>query len=290
MKLRDASDRYVLQLRADGRSEHTTKNYARHLRLLGAWLATYGFDDDLDAIRPEVLAAFLTSPEARRSAHGGDKTAISLNGLRTSMRISFAWFSQAGLARTNSARLVRRAVCSPAPPRALSDLEVRRLQDTLIAARGAVARRDHLLVDTLLLTGIRIGSALALDVEDVDITTNTLHLREVKGDRRERVLFGIALRDHLVGFLAGKPTRGPLFRNPQGERLGKRSAQARIALWMRRAGVDASVHCLRHTFGTRLLRKTGDLFLVKQAMLHRSIMSTAAYLSVSDERLRSALQ
>ena len=56
------------------------------------------------------------------------------------------------------------------------------------------------------------------------------------------------------------------------------------------AHVDGTVHGLRHTFGTRLLRKTGDLFLVKQAMLHRSILSTAAYLSVSDERLRSALQ
>jgi integrase len=206
------------------------------------------------------------------------------------VRVAFTWFNQAGLARTNSARLVRRAICSSPPPRALTDLEVRRLQDVLIAAQGPVARRDHLLVDMLLLTGVRIGSALALDVGDIDLETNTLHLRECKGDRRDRVPFGTALHDHLVGYLANKPRRGPLFRGPQGERLAKRSAQQRVEHWMTRAGVAASPHCLRHTFGTRLLRKTGDLFLVKQAMLHRSILSTAASLSVDDARLREALQ
>jgi site-specific recombinase XerD len=46
---------------------------------------------------------------------------------------------------------------------------------------------------------------------------------------------------------------------------------------------------LRHTFATRLLRRTGDLFLVKTAMRHASIASTAVYLSVSDERLRAAV-
>jgi site-specific recombinase XerD len=290
VKLQAALDRFVLQMRADGRSPHTVANYARHIALLDHWLATYGFDDDLDELLPEHLAAFLISREARDSAHGGAKTAISMNGLRTSLRIAFGWFHQAGLTSTNAGRLVRRAITSPAPPRALTDVEVRRLQDVLIAARGPVARRDHLLVDVLLLAGIRIGSALALDVEDVDLDASMLHLRECKGDRRERVMFGTALRDHLIGFLANKPRRGPLFRNPRGERLGKRSAQARIALWLERAEVDGTPHSLRHTFGTRLLRKTGDLFLVKQAMLHRSIMSTAVYLSVADDRLRAALQ
>lgn len=277
-------------MQADGRSPHTRGNYRRHVELLDSWLATYAFSDELDAIRPEVLAAFLISDEARTSAHGGDKTTISLNAVRTSMRVAFSWFHDAGLAPTNAARLIRRAICSARPPRALSDLEVRRLEDALIAAQGPTARRDHLLVDVLLSTGIRIGSALALDFEDVDLDNSTLHLRTLKGDRRERVFFGAGLRDHLVGYLANKPRTGPLFRAPQGERLCKRQAQKRVQLWMARAEITASPHALRHTFATRLLRKTGDLFLVKQAMLHRNIASTAIYLSISDDRLRAALQ
>ena len=290
MKLQAALDRFLLQLRADGRSPHTVANYARHIALLDRWLHTYSFSDELDELLPEHLAAFLISREARDSAHGGAKTSISMNGLRTSLRVAFGWFHEAALARTNAARLIRRAICAPAAPKALSDSDVEQLLGTLIVAQGPVARRDHVLVHLLVSTGIRIGSALALDVEDIELATNTLHLRECKGDRAEHVFFGRELRDHLLGYLAHKPRTGPLFRNPRGERLGKRTAQQRITLWLDRADIVGTPHSLRHTFATRLLKRTGDLFLVKRAMLHRSILSTAVYLSVDDTRLKAAMQ
>jgi integrase/recombinase XerC len=289
MELLDALEKFETQMRADGRSPHTVANYRRHIELLNGWLRETRHDRALDAIGHEVLAAFLVSGHARASAHGGAKATASVNAMRTSVRVFFAWVHDAGYARSNAARLVRRAICSPAPPKALADAEVDRLLGALIVAQGPVARRDHLLVELLLSTGIRIGSALALDVDDIDFVEGVLRLRECKYDREERVFFGRELRDHLVGYLARKPRSGPVFRGPQGERLGKRGAQKRIALWLARAGVDATPHSLRHTFGTRLLRKTGDLFLVKRAMLHRSILSTAVYLSVGDERLRAAL-
>jgi integrase/recombinase XerC len=289
MELLDALEKFETQMRADGRSPHTIGNYRRHIALLDGWLCETRRERALDAIGHEVLAAFLVSAQARASAHGGAKSSASMNSLRTSLRVVFGWLHQAGLARTNAARLVRRAICSPPPPKALSDADVDRLLAALIVAQGPVARRDHLLIDLLVSTGIRIGSALALDVEDIDLATSTLTLRECKYDRVERVFLGRDVRDHLVGYLARKPRTGPLFRGPQGERLGKRCAQKRIGLWLARAGVDATPHSLRHTFATRLLRRTGDLFLVKRAMLHRSILSTAVYLSVGDERLRAAL-
>jgi site-specific recombinase XerD len=71
MKLAEAFAKFDLQMRADGRSVHTCGNYRRHVELLGRWLAAYGFSDELGEITPEVLAAFLTSDEARTSERGG---------------------------------------------------------------------------------------------------------------------------------------------------------------------------------------------------------------------------
>ncbi|MDP1859883.1 MAG: tyrosine-type recombinase/integrase, partial [Gemmatimonadaceae bacterium] len=124
-----------------------------------------------------------------------------------------------------------------------------------------------------------------------DLANGEIWLRQVKGDRTERVYLGRDIRDHLVGYVARKPKRGPLFRGPRGERLGKRCAQKRVTYWLGVAGVEhaATAHALRHTFATRLLRRTGDLFLVKQALGHRSILSTVVYLDLSDERLRAAM-
>ena len=50
-----------------------------------------------------------------------------------------------------------------------------------------------------------------------------------------------------------------------------------------------SVHSLRHTFATRLYRKTGDLYLVQRALGHREITTTEVYARVSDDSLRAAV-
>ena len=50
-----------------------------------------------------------------------------------------------------------------------------------------------------------------------------------------------------------------------------------------------SPHSLRATFATHLYHHTGDIFLVKEALHHRSIASTLVYAKPSEERLRRAL-
>jgi integrase/recombinase XerC len=289
MQISEALERFVVQLRADGRSDHTIGQYRRAIGTLERWLAQERIGRDLASVSPEVLARFLVSPDVRLSARGDAKKTISVNATRTSLRVFFGWVHEAGYTTSNPARLVRRAICSPPPPKALSDAEVERVLGILAAARGPISRRDHLLVHLLVATGIRIGSALAIDVDDVDLDRGELRLRTVKGDREERVFLGSAIRTHLAGYLAGAPESGPLFRGPRGERLSKRQAQKRVTVWLEWTGVENSVHGLRHAFACRLLRKTGDLFLVSRALRHRSIASTAVYLSIEDEQLREAV-
>jgi integrase/recombinase XerC len=303
MHLQDALARFALQLEADGRSAHTIGQYRRAIGLLTRWLERERLPTDVDQLVPEHLARFLTSPDVRTNAHGAPKATVTVNATRTSLRVFFAHAHEAGHARSNPARLVRRAICSPPPPKALSDADVERLlrvleqaSNSLEGALALAARRDRTLIRLLLGTGIRIGSALALDTSDVDLAAGTLRLRETKRDKPERVFISKDAAAALAELLATLPASGgsgraqALFCGPQGERLAKRHAQRRITLWLDRAGLgEGTPHSLRHTFATRLLRRTGDLFLVKTAMRHASIASTAVYLSVSDERLRAAV-
>ncbi len=291
MHLLNALDAFVLQLRADGRSPHTIANYQRHVAALDQWMAAHGHAADLDAITPALLAEYLADDDVRRNGRGGVRSTSTVNAVRTSLRVVFGWLHNAGHTRANPARLIRRAICSPPPPRALSDAQVDALLAALDAARGEAARRDGVLIRMLLATGIRLGSALALNIEDLDLATGAVTLRRVKRDRVERIFLGREIRGQVEEFVVrNRLKRGPLFRGPQGERLVDRHARRRICDSLDRIGAhDATVHSLRHTFATRLLRSTGDLFLVKRALLHRSIASTAVYVSVSDERLRAAM-
>ncbi|MCC7172160.1 MAG: tyrosine-type recombinase/integrase [Planctomycetes bacterium] len=285
MRLSECLAHFLTQCDADGRSSHTRAQHERSIR----WLIEALSDRDVDEVGHEDIARFLVSDAARKTRFGFAKSEATTNALRTSVRCFFRYAHDAGYARVNAARLVRRALCSPAPPRGLSDDELARLEAIMAGAWSESARRDRVLVHLLLATGIRLGSALALDVRDADLDRGELALRTMKNASVGRVYLNARVADELRS-LIGKRGDGPLFASQSGERLGRRHAQRRVVGWLRAAGArTATAHTLRHCFGQRLIDKTGDLALVQAAMCHRSVVSTTVYVRVSPERLRAAV-
>lgn len=287
MDLQDALQAFLLQLRADGRSPHTVAQYRRHVASLAAWLPAGGATP-LAEITPETIARFFASNAARTTASGSPKKAVSVNAMRTSIRCFAAHLHDAGLVAANPARLLRRARCTPPPPKALHADERRRLLDAATAATGPTADRDRLLVELLLGTGIRLGSAIAIDVEDIDFDHGEVRLRSTKNDRPATVVLPKDLAARIRGFVGHWDT-GPLFHR-EGRKLSVRHAQRVIRQLLAKAGVRGrSAHALRHTFATDLLARTGNLRLVQAALNHASIASTTVYAQVDREGLRRAL-
>jgi site-specific recombinase XerD len=244
----------------------------------------------VDQIKHEVLACFFVAPTVLVSQRGGAKRPTSMNALRSSLRAFFGYVHAAGWSNENPARLVRRARCGSPPPRGLSDQDRDRLLDTLTLAKGSEARRDHLLINLMLSTGIRLSAALGLTDRNVDLERSDLVVWNAKGARVERVVLGGAIVDHVVGYLAGRPP-GPLFPGRDGQPMSRRHSVRQLAIWMRRAGCrgEASPHTLRHSFAQDLYRRTGDVLLVQQALGHRSILSTLVYARADERKLREVL-
>lgn len=290
MNIDDALARYLTQIEADGRSHHTAGQYRRHISLLSTWLHERGHGGAVEEIDHETLAQFLASPAARVRPDGKTKKATSTNALRTSLRTFSRYLHDAGYVRSNPARLIRRALCAPPPPRSMSDEEQGRLLLALAHGNDAAARRDHALFALMLGSGIRIGSALALEVGDVDLDAGELRLRTTKGDAPTIVFLGRAVRDHLRRYMDGQAA-GPLFVGLHGRALCARHAARRLGIWCERAGIRSGVrpHDLRHAFAIRIYRKTRDLLLVQQALRHRSIVSTTVYARADNDSVRAAI-
>jgi site-specific recombinase XerC len=286
MKISNALESFLLHLDANGRSPHTRSQYARHVRML---IDAVG-DVEIDAVDHVAIARFLTSPAVREKRGGGPRKATSANGLRSSLRTFFAWVHAAGYAKRNAAALVQRARCGPPPPRTISDDDQARLLAALGKATDPEGRRDHALFTTMLRTGIRVGSAVALDAGDLDLGRGELRLGTTKGNRPARVLVPREVVELLRGYLAGR-TSGPLFPGRRGERITTRHVARRLKAWLQRAGIEgaASPHSLRHSFARRVYEKTGDLLVTQAALGHASIASTTVYARVAPERLRAAL-
>lgn len=290
MLIENALAQFVRQLEADGRSLHTVRQYQRHVRALARWAADVGRSGHVHHLDHEAVAGFMTAPDARVRADGGDKRATSVNALRTSMRCFFGYLHDIGIVPVSPARRLRRARTAPPPVRAMPDDDLQRLVATLAASADPVARRDLAVVRLLAESGMRVGSAVALDVEDLDLASGEAHLRSAKGDSRQTVVLPKNLCAHLLDYIGDRAT-GPLFPGRGGQRITVRHVQRRIALWLDRAAVTrrSTVHSLRHRFAIRLYRRTGDLLLVQQALGHRSIASTTVYARADQGRLAAAL-
>jgi len=280
MHIREAHDLFQLQLRANGRSINTQQQYARHARLLEAWLAASGRSTDIRDIDHIAVAEFLCSPVAREKRGGGARKGTSANGLRSSLRCFFAWAHAAGYAQRNAAALVRRARCAPVMGRVLSPDDVKRLEHVLAIAAGPEAARDRVMFGILLACGLRVGSLAGLCAEDV--SGGEILVRCAKNDAPVRVFVPRALRPLVDRYVAGR--NGPLFP------LTTRHIARRLRHWCERARVQpASPHALRRTFGTRLYAACRDPLVVQRGLGHRSLASTMAYVGGLEERLREVV-
>jgi integrase/recombinase XerC len=227
---------------------------------------------------------------------GEPRAAISVNRTKSALRSFFAFCVESGFLLENPARLIRSSPARAKEPSTLEPGEIERIRTVLAKKTGSLADRDRLIFELLLGTGIRLGSLVALNRGDVDLEAGTLHIH-AKGGGRERVFLNprlCGMLRHHLGESASQGARGrdmSVFQSKSGRRLGARQIQLNFARWLTQAGIARpfSIHSLRHTFATRLYRKTGDLYLVQRALGHRQITTTEVYARVDDDAVRRAV-
>ncbi len=166
-------------------------------------------------------------------------------------------------------------------PRAMNPSDVRKLLSVIDDTR------DRALILLLLRTGMRIGEALGLTLNDLDIRDRKVHLFEGEKNSMGRVvylsddaLFAIKLwlrrRDKNKEFVFyGQGNRG----------LCYSAGRSRFVKYLKKAGLEQkgyTVHCLRHTFASELLNAGMRLECLQQLLGHQDIEVTRRYARLTD--------
>jgi integrase/recombinase XerD len=166
-------------------------------------------------------------------------------------------------------------------PRAMNPADVRRLLS------GIDDIRDRALFLLLLRTGIRIGEALGLRLNDLDIKGRKVHLYEGEKNSMGRVvylsddaLFAIKLwlrrRDKNKEFVFYGRSNGHLCYS---------TGRGLFVKYLKKAGLEQkgyTVHCLRHTFASELLNAGMRLECLQQLLGHQDIEVTRRYARLTD--------
>lgn len=173
-----------------------------------------------------------------------------------------------------------------------------------VSTRGMTGRRNLALLTLMADSGLRLAEALALTTGDLvregQVITQA-RVRCGKGGKRADVTVTARAAARLDRWLTDRQVAGlgaglVFCTMSQGQATGKAAEGAQLvpggALNPRyvrdmvvraaeRAGIEARVtpHTLRHTFATHLLRQTGNLELVRKAMRHARVTTTAAIYS-----------
>jgi site-specific recombinase XerD len=166
-------------------------------------------------------------------------------------------------------------------PRAINPADVRKLLSVIDDIR------DRALFLLLLRTGIRIGEALGLRLNDLDIRDRKIHLFEGEKNSMGRVvylsddaLFAIKLwlrrRDKNKEFV---------FYGRGNGHLCYSTGRSRFVKYLKKAELEQkgyTVHCLRHTFASELLNAGMRLECLQQLLGHQDIEVTRRYARLTD--------
>jgi site-specific recombinase XerD len=166
-------------------------------------------------------------------------------------------------------------------PRAINPADIRKLLSVIDDTR------DRALILLLLRTGIRIGEALGLTLNDLDIKGRKVHLFVGEKNSMGRVvylsddaLFAIKLwlkrRDKNKEFL---------FYGQGNGHLCYSTGRGLFVKYLKKAGLDQkgyTVHCLRHTFASELLNAGMRLECLQPLLGHQDLEVTRRYARLTD--------
>ena len=315
-------DDFVRYLRSErNRSEHTIRAYTSDVTHLGRDLATRRrsempidersggersggersgdiADGDLDAA---LVAATLVDLRSWLSAQAQNDAARATIARRAAAaRTFYRWATRTGRVTADpSLRLVapRRRGRLPAVLRQADAAELLDVAAMAADDDDPIHVRNRAVLELLYASGIRVGELVAIDIDDVDLSTDMVRVTG-KGAKERVVPFGIPARQALRAWLALRSrlatsdSGAAMFLGRRGRRVDQRQVREVVHGLVAhvRDAPDLGPHGLRHSAATHLLEGGADLRVVQEMLGHASLATTQLYTHVSVDRLRRSYQ
>lgn len=191
-------------------------------------------------------------------------------------------------------------------PKPLSDEDLDKFLDQVYAEKEQRWKAGML---TLVGTGLRIGELLALDWPNVrfpeleiEVVQNMARIKgghmikEPKTPTSKRIVpmpeivaaeLWKLKEEQKVVYL--DKAKNYVFRNSTGTRISYRNFLDKFKSICRAAGIEASIHTLRHTFATKLLEEGADLRTIQALLGHKDIETTTIYTKVTRKAKEDAV-
>lgn len=170
----------------------------------------------------------------------------------------------------------------------------KREQDRFVRAveRGK-SPRDMALVGLMLYAGLRVGEAIRVKIDNIEISERKGKISVIgKGMKHREIPLGLDARNMIREWVS-HVLEGWVFPGQNGGHISARTVQQMIKKYAWQAKKDpnsVTPHVLRHTFATRLLREGKDLVIVAALLGHARLDTTARYTRPSYDEMERAVE
>ena len=268
MESTDAAVRRFLQ--SPRLSDATRRAYGRDVRHFTGWLEERRLR--LGDVDVRVLADYAADLGRARSGLAPASVARRLAAVRSFLRSALG------------AEAVPEVALGPRRPRRLPDAPKAAEVDSIVDGLDgddALGLRNRALVELVYSCGLRSAEATGLDLGDLDLDREAVHVRGKGGKERlvplgeeAAYVVGRYLRDVRPGLARG--ACDALFLSARGRRLDTSTLRRLLP----------HPHRLRHAFATHLLEGGADLRTIQELLGHSSLSTTQIYSHVDGKRLR----
>jgi len=270
-------------------SPKTRVSYKTDLTQLVNFLKTCGITK-IQEVGLSQLRSFLADLDAK------GLTGVSRGRKVASIRVLFNFLAKDGLVQRNPTLELIPPKREEKDPRYLTQQEYQ----TLLRACSHEPR-DSAIIELILQTGIRLSEVARLTLYDIELPArinrehgNTGSIFIHGKGRKERTLpLNYKACRAVKAWLSARPdiNSQALFVTKFREPMGTRGIQRLVEKYLKEAGVQgASVHSLRHTFGTHHAMKGTDLKTIQAILGHESLETTAIYVSLAKEGMKRQVQ
>ncbi len=167
-------------------------------------------------------------------------------------------------------------------PTFINTSEICKIGEVFEFKKGLTGKRDHLVLEILYCTGMRLSELVNLREADIDIDSGTI---KVLGKRnKERIIpFPASLKPVVTDYMQEKSNNNLnipyLIVTNKGEKAYPKLIYRIVKKYLSLITTNEkkSPHVLRHTFATHLLNNGADLNAVKELLGHANLSATQIY-------------
>lgn len=266
-------------------SENTLQSYNRDIKLYGNYLDNHQLDI-VKCDEDDIKEYFGTLKE-----NGKADSTISRN--IASLRAFYQYLYKTKVVETDPTTKLESPKIQRKPPKVLSTEQVELLlsQPKCVDLKGY---RDKAMLELVYATGIRVTELISLNVDDIDLETNSIRCSNRGKERIIPIgsLASSALKDYMNkarNSLLKNDEDTALFVNVNGKRLTRQGFWKIIKQYKNQADIDVDItpHTLRHSFAMHLLENGAELRAIQEMLGHSDISSTQVYAQMEQDRIKT---